>query len=137
VTAGDAAPAAGYVDSPFAQFLGFQPGAPEETQATSRLVTEEHHLNPTGAIHGGALITLADNVATRMANEAQAGGPNEGKFMSGIDLHATFLSNQRGGTVIATARPVRVGRRVTVIRTQVTGDDGKLLLEGTTTHIPT
>jgi uncharacterized protein (TIGR00369 family) len=81
-------------DSPFAQFIGLDPGA-------------------------------------------QTGGPNEGKFMSGIDLHATFLSNQLGGTVTATARVVRAGRRVTVIRTQVTGDGDKLLLELTTTHSPT
>jgi len=137
VTTDDPTAPAGYVDSPFAQFLGFQPGAADEAQATSRLVTEPHHLSPTGAIHGGALISLADNVATRMANAAQAGGPNEGKFMSGIDLHATFLSNQLGGTVTATARVVRAGRRVTVIRSEVTGDNDKLLLELTTTHIPT
>jgi uncharacterized protein (TIGR00369 family) len=124
-------------DSPFAQFLGFEREAPEDDQVVSRLVTQAHHLNPTGAIHGGALISLADNVATWMAGQAQAGGPNEGKFMSGIDLHATFLSNQLGGTVTATARVVRAGRRVTVIRTQVTGDNDKLLLELTTTHIPT
>lgn len=124
-------------DSPFAQFIGLEPLGANSDESSSRLVTEPHHLNPTGAIHGGALIALADNVATRMAGQAQAGGPNEGKFMSGIDLHATFLSNQRGGTVTATARVVRAGRRVTVIRTQVTGDEGKLLLELTTTHIPT
>ena len=131
------APETEYVESPFAQHLGFEAEQIEAGHSTSRLVTRPHHLNPTGAIHGGALISLADNVATRMANRAQDGGPNQGKFMSGIDLHATFLSNQLGGTVTATARPVRVGRRVTVIRTQVTGDNDKLLLELTTTHIPT
>lgn len=124
-------------DSPFAQYLGFEPDEITTERSSSRLVTQPHHLNPTGAIHGGALISLADNVATRMANIAQTGGPNEGKFMSGIDLHAIFLSNQLGGTVTATAHVVRAGRRVTVIRTQVTGDNDKLLLELTTTHIPT
>lgn len=136
MTEATAAPLGGG-DSPFAQFLGFEPDEITAELSKSRLVTQPHHLNPTGAIHGGALIALADNVATRMANNAQAGGPNEGKFMSGIDLHATFLSNQLGGTVTATARVVRAGRRVTVIRTQVAGDNDKLLLELTTTHIPT
>jgi len=133
----DAGTPLGGGDSPFAQFLGFEPGEITAEQSASRLVTQLHHLNPMGAIHGGALISLADNVATRMANIAQTGGPNDGKFMSGIDLHATFLSNQQGGTVVATARVVRAGRRVTVIRTQVTGENDKLLLELTTTHIPT
>ena len=48
-----------------------------------------------------------------------------------------MLANQQGGTIRATATPVRVGRRVTVIRTQVWGDDDKLLAEVTTTHVPT
>ena len=133
----EADPALGAANSPFARFVGFEPGESDAAHTVGHLTAQPHHLNPTGAIHGGALIGLADSTATRMANAAQAGGPNEGRFMSGIDMHATFLSNQQGGSVTATARPVRVGRRVTVIRTQVTGQDGKLLLELTTTHIPT
>lgn len=123
-------------DSPFARFLGLEPDEISNEQAISRLDTQPHHLNPLGAIHGGALMALADNTATRMANQANAGGPNDGRFMVVIDAHATFLGNQPGGVVTAEATPVRVGRRITVIRTRVTGDGDRLLLELTTTHIP-
>ena len=57
--------------------------------------------------------------------------------MVGVDLHATMLSNQQGGQIRAISQPVRVGRRVTVVRTQVFGDSDKLLAEVTTTHVPT
>ena len=56
--------------------------------------------------------------------------------MVGIDLHASMLSNQVGGTLVARGEAVRVGRRVTVIRTTISGDDGKLLADVTTTHVP-
>jgi hypothetical protein len=34
------------------------------------------------------------------------------------------------------AEPVRRGRRVTIVRTEVTGKDGRLLVDMTTTHVP-
>ena len=98
---------------------------------------EPHHCNPTGNINGGVLISLADNLSTGAAGRAYFAKTGEQKFMVGIDLHAVMLANQQGGTIRATAEPVRVGRRVTVVRTRVTGDDDRLLAEVTTTHVPT
>lgn len=121
--------------SPFANFIGLERSPSEADRTVARLVVEPHHLNPTGAIHGGVLIALADNTATAMANHANLQA-NEGRFMVGIDLHAVMLANQQGGEVRAEARVVRQSRRVTVIRTAVTGEGGRLLAEVTTTHIP-
>ena len=82
------------------------------------------------------MIALADSAATRMADIANAKGPNAGRFMVAIDLHAVMLRNQKGGEILAEARIVRAGSRVTVVRTIVTGTEGKPLVEVTTTHIP-
>ena len=98
---------------------------------------EEHHCNPTGNINGGVIISLADNISTGAANRAYLQKTGERKFLVGVDLHAVMLANQQGGTIRATATPVRVGRRITVIRTQVWGDADRLLAEVTTTHVPT
>jgi uncharacterized protein (TIGR00369 family) len=106
--------------SPFSRFIGLE--YLEVTDGHS-LQTQPRQLNPSGAIHGGALLALADNTATRMANHANVGVPNDGRFMVGIDAHATSLGKQPGGLGTAEATPVRVGRRITVIRTRVTGDD--------------
>ena len=100
------------------------------------IVIEDHHKNPTGNINGGVFLAMADNLSTGIANYHYREKFNEDVFMVGVDLHATMLSNQQGGTIYASGEPVRVGRRITVIRTRVTGDNGKVLAEVTTTHVP-
>ena len=116
----------------FDQYIGM-----EHHDAGAKITIQPHHCNPTGNINGGVIISLADNISTGAANRAYLEKTGEQKFMVGVDLHAVMLANQHGGTIRATATPVRVGRRVTVIRTQVWGDDDKLLAEVTTTHVPT
>lgn len=98
---------------------------------------EPHHCNPTGNVNGGVFLSMADDLSTGAANRAYFEKTGERKFMVGVDLHAVMLTNQQGGTVRAVAVPARVGRRTTVIRTQVWGDGGKLLAEVTSTHVPT
>jgi len=118
----------------FDEYIGM---AMEPDGMTASIRIEPHHCNPTGNINGGVIISLADNLSTGAANHAYFEKTGERKFMVGIDLHAVMLANQQGGTLHATSKAVRVGRRVTVIRTEVHGDGGRLLAEVTTTHVPT
>ncbi len=120
----------------FDEYIGMQHGD-DDNDVTARIRIELHHCNPTGNINGGVIISLADNISTGAANRAYLRKTGERKFMVGVDLHAVMLANQQGGTIRGIAVPVRVGRRITVIRTQVWGDDDKLLAEVTTTHVPT
>jgi 1,4-dihydroxy-2-naphthoyl-CoA hydrolase len=121
----------------FDQYIGMAMDSDADADAaTARIRIESHHCNPTGNINGGVIISLADNLSTGAANRAYFAKTGERKFMVGIDLHAVMLANQQGGTIRATSRPVRVGRRVTVIRTEVRGDGERLLAEVTTTHVP-
>jgi len=102
----------------------------------SRMPTPKGALNPFGTIHAGAMLWLADVTATVLAiGNTQIGEKGQG-FPLAINLNANLLSNQRGGEVRAEARFVRQGKRVTVVRTLVTGDNGKLLAEVTTNHVP-
>lgn len=123
-------------ESPFGQYLGLRLVEIDDEHAVAEIAIQPHHLNPTGMIHGGVLIAMADNVATAMANRAREAIEDDGKFMIGIDLHASMLANQPGGSIRAEARIVRAGRRVTFVRTVVTGDSGRTLAEVSTTHIP-
>jgi uncharacterized protein (TIGR00369 family) len=109
----------------------------EQVPGQAQIKIEPHHCNPTGNINGGVIISLADNISTGAAGRAYFEKTGEQKFMVGVDLHAVMLSNQQGGTIRGYARPVRVGRRITVIRTEILGEDDKLLAEITTTHVPT
>ena len=119
----------------FDRYIGMQHAEIDEAIGAS-IEIQPHHQNPTGNINGGVIISLADNLATGAANHAYHEKTGEQKFMVGVDLHAVMLSNQQGGTIFGTSKPVRVGRRVTVIRTRITGDEGRLLAEITTTQVP-
>ena len=61
---------------------------------------------------------------------------NGAGFPLAVDLHTVLISNVRDGLLTATARPVRRGRSLIVIRTEVTGEDGRILIDMTTTHVP-
>lgn len=122
--------------SPLGNYLGFEMVESTDEHTVMRMQVAEHHMNPMGMVHGGAMLSLADNCATACANRAHAAIEDDGKFMAGIDLHAAMVGNQRGGAIQAESRIVRAGRRVIVVRTQVTGDGGRLMAEVTTTHIP-
>ena len=124
-------------DITFGAYIGMQPlDSGDASAVASSIEIQPHHTNPTGNINGGVIISLADNIATGAANRAFFEKTGEEKFMVGVDLHAVMLGNQTGGTIRAVARPVRVGRRITVIRTEVLGDGDRLLAEVTTTHVP-
>ena len=93
-------------------------------------------LNPLGMVHAGAMIWFADVTATRLAiGEVEVGADGKG-FQLAVDLHAALVGNQRDGELLAEARFVRRGKRVSVVRTRVTAADGKLLIDMTTTHVP-
>ncbi|MBW2470122.1 MAG: PaaI family thioesterase, partial [Deltaproteobacteria bacterium] len=57
-------------------------------------------------------------------------------FPLAININTSLLGNQRKGEIKAEARFVRQGKRITVVRTRVTGAQQRLLAEVTTTHIP-
>lgn len=107
-----------------------------EGRPSAMIRIEPHHCNPTGNVNGGVIISLADNLSTGAANRAYFEKTGERRFMVGVDLHAVMLANQQGGRIRATSHVVRVGRRITVIRTEVRGDGDRLLAEVTTTHVP-
>ena len=121
----------------FDEYIGVEGYGDQEGAATAEIRIQDHHCNPTGNINGGVIISLADNLSTGAANHAYFEKTGERRFMVGVDLHAVMLANQQGGTIRAISRPVRVGRRITVIRTEVRGDGDRLLAEVTTTHVPT
>ena len=107
-----------------------------EDCVVSRMPISKGALNPFGTIHAGAMLWLADVTATVLAiGDTQLGEKGQG-FPLAINLNANLLGNQRGGEVRAEARFVRKGKRVTVVRTRVIGDNDRLLAEVTTNHIP-
>jgi uncharacterized protein (TIGR00369 family) len=108
----------------------------KEDCVVSRMPVAAGMLNPFGTVQAGAMLWLADVTATVLAiGQTRLGEKGQG-FPLAINLNANLLSNQRDGNIRAEARFVRKGKRVTVVRTRVIGDNDQLLAEVTTTHIP-
>jgi 1,4-dihydroxy-2-naphthoyl-CoA hydrolase len=110
------------------------------TQVTSEQVIGEMPiqagiLNPFGTANAGAIIWFADVCATVLAfggNEIIAGAAG---FPLAINLSAALLGNQKEGKFVATSEFVKRGRQVTVVRTTVTGEGGRLVADVTTSHV--
>ena len=116
--------------------IAFTLGEQSENRVSATMPVGPGMVNPFGTVHAGAMIWFADIVATRLARVALATSGELNTFPLAINIQAAVLSNQRDGDLVAEARFVRKGKRVSVIRTAVTGTGGKLLLDLTTTHVP-
>ncbi len=92
-------------------------------------------LNPFGTVHAGALIWFADVAATRLVFGERDVKQGAAGFPLAINLNAQLMGNRTEGTLTARARFVKRGRTVSTVRTRIAGDDGKVLVELTSTHV--
>lgn len=93
-------------------------------------------LNPFGHTHAAAMLWFADVCATVLAHGGTDIEPGASGFPLLVQLSASFLGNQKEGVFRAKSEFVKRGRRLNVVRTVVTSDDGKVLADVTTSHIP-
>jgi uncharacterized protein (TIGR00369 family) len=84
-----------------------------------------------GAMHGGALMALADSAG---ATCAFLNLPADAAGTSTIESKTNFLGAASEGTVIATARPLHVGSTTIVVETELRVDD-RLVAKTTQTQI--
>ncbi len=106
-----------------------------EHHVVSRMPVTAGIRNPFGTVQAGALIWLADVTASVLILESQTVEKKGKGFPLAIDLYTSLVGNLREGEIKAEARFVRKGRKVTVVRTRITGDDDHLLAEVTSTHV--
>lgn len=93
-------------------------------------------LNPYGVAHAGAILWFADVCASLLVfgtAEVKVGATG---FPLGINLNAAILGNQKGGTFTATSEFVKQGRTLSVVRTAIIGDHGRVIADITTSHVP-
>lgn len=123
-------------DNPLVNYLDLRFEEEDAEHVVCTLQVRDEVRNRTGTVHAGALISMADMMASILARQGVEIGPNGEGFPLAVDVHAVLVANQREGTVRAESVVVRRGRRVTVIRTRITGEGERLLAEVTTTHVP-
>ena len=105
-------------------------------EVTGEMPLQAGILNPFGVAHAGAILWFADVCATVLAfgtTDVAAGATG---FPLAINLNAAFLGNQKEGLFKTKAVFVKRGRQLSVVRTTVTGDDGRIIADVTTSHIP-
>jgi len=93
-------------------------------------------LNPFGVAHAGAMLWFADVCATVLAFGKTEMEPGASGFPLAINLNAALLGNQKDGVFKASSVFVKRGRSLSVVRTTVTGENGRLIADVTTSHVP-
>ena len=92
-------------------------------------------MNPFGIVHAGAILWFADVTATSLAMGSTEFSEGMAGFPLAITLNANFASNQKEGKLKAVASFVKKGKTVSIVRTTVFGENGKLISDVTTTHV--
>jgi len=112
---------------PFAVTLGMELVSATADEVVGRLDWREDLCTAGGALNGGALMSLADNTAGMCAFLKLPAGAGTATISSSTN----FLRGVREGSVTATSRPLRVGRTVIVVETELRDDDGRLVAHTT------
>jgi uncharacterized protein (TIGR00369 family) len=112
---------------PYAVTLGIELVSASPNEVVGRLAWREELTTTGGALHGGVLMSLADNLGGVCAYLNLPPGAGTATISSSTN----FMRGVREGHVIATARPLRVGRTVVVVQTDVRDDDGRLAVQTT------
>ena len=108
---------------PFAAQLGIELTAATAHEVTGRLAWREDLCTTGGLLHGGALMAFADSLGGVCAFLNLPAGAGTATISSTTN----FLRALRQGHAIATARPLRVGRSVIVVQTDIRDEAGKSL----------
>ena len=128
----DAAALTGLRDTmPFAAAIGIELLEAHPDVVRGRLEWAPERCTAGGVLHGGALIALADTCG---AVCAFLNLPPGAQGTSTIESKTNFLRGVRDGVITATSRPLRVGRTLSVLETEVVREDGALVAKVTQTQ---
>lgn len=112
---------------PYAVMLGMELVSARPEEVVGRLAWREELCTTGGALHGGALMSLADNLGGLCAYLSLPAGAGTATISSSTN----FMRGVRAGHVTGTARPLRVGRSVIVVQTDLRDDDGRVAVQTT------
>ena len=121
----------------FLRHIGAEITHIEEGSAVIELVPSDEVLNPSGAVHGGCLFTMADIAAGTAACAYGYHGVTVNSsfnYLSPAIVAGDPLTAPK--KIIATSRELKRGKRVLFYEVDVTDQDGRLLCSGQFTIMP-
>jgi 1,4-dihydroxy-2-naphthoyl-CoA hydrolase len=107
---------------PLAGLLGIEAVAETSEEVRARLTWREDLCTAGGVMHGGALMALADCAGGMCA---YLNLPDGASGTATIQSSTNFLRPVRDGYVEAVSRPLKVGRTVIVVETEIVDSDGR------------
>ncbi|WP_020664535.1 PaaI family thioesterase [Amycolatopsis benzoatilytica] len=116
---------------PFSERLGIEVLEHRADLVRSRIAWDESLCTLGGALHGGALMALADSTG---AVCAFLNLPEGAQGTTTLESKTNFLRGVRSGYATASSRPLHTGRRVVVVETEIHDDQGKLAAKITQTQ---
>ena len=106
---------------PFATLLGIELTSANPDEVTGSMPWRPELCTIAGALHGGALMAMADSLGAVCAFLNLP----EGAQTSTIESKTNFFRAVREGHVEATSTPLHVGRSTIVVQTDVRDADGR------------
>ena len=120
------------VQPPFAEFMGMKITHLSKDKVEAEIFVREELNNRFGAMHGGAVMALADN----LGGTATFANLPEGGRTATIESKTNFFAPiPVGDTAHAECTPLHRGRTTMVWQTRITRNDGRLCALVTQTQI--
>ncbi len=117
---------------PFAALIGVELLEASPDLVRGRLSWKPECCTIGGVLHGGALVALADSCGGACAF---LNLPEGAHGTATVDSTTNLLHAVREGAVIASARPLHIGRLIAVIETEIRGKYGWLTAKTTQTQV--
>lgn len=117
---------------PFANFMGMKITHVSRDRVTAELLVRDEIENRFGAMHGGAVMALADNLGGTATLANLPAGARTATIESKTNF---FAAIPVGDTARAECTPLHRGRTTMVWQTRITRDDGRLCALVTQTQI--
>jgi len=108
---------------PFSAVIGAEAIRASADEVSARVDWDPSRCTTAGVLHGGVLMALADTVGAWCAFL----NVPDGSSTTTIESKTNFLRASRGGSVVATARPLHAGRQVIVVDTELRDNEGRLI----------
>ncbi len=116
---------------PFAALLGMHAGISADGVGTVSMPIHNHHLQDSGNVQGGLIVTLVD-YAFYLAVRSRL---SPGQTTVTVELKVNFIAGANDGELTATARVVSGGRRIFVVEGDVSDSNGVVIARGLSTYI--
>ena len=91
---------------------------------TATMPVNEKVYQPDGILHGGATVALAETVGSAAVAVLRK---NPNLTIRGIEINANHIKSVKKGTVIATAKPIHLGKSIQLWEIRTVDEENQLI----------